>query len=684
MVIKETGEVCKHCGFERWSHLPLDRGDGVAVAYTKCPDPAVGGVFTEENRNKLFISPTGFENDSTEDIEHDLKTRENAPPHAREQHLMAKMREELNRRKLKEDIALLPSPTMNLQRGLKRLNYIAWHHATRPSAGSIGASVDLHRAERRKIAQRLIKARKENPAGVRDFIKRLSARRTGLKENQINEEYGEPYTDQNEMIKEIARRYGGSNLHAKHFSDHPPSTVYFHYKTGFPVASWRHDTKSGSIHPEHEFHKKLRLNEATSKMTELENKKTCPECKGKKTYHYIEKGQIKKAPCPTCAHVREDTLDEATYRIKGTSQTFDPNDTNADYLHGKWHVDNDDFDVRAVSRKHALSKALKKLSQKYPHHKEHEAKIDEENTYPHSGFSDLTRHGWKYTGTRWEHPDFPGHHIHTSVRSFMHRVNVAHMDKKRWEETIGVGERADIGSHLDKFHRTAGFNEETLNEDSGVSKLALRKHGWETFGNGLWTNQEGYSHGHIKLLNTKHGGISWKHGYGEKQLASGHTEDSLLSHLNWYHKSRPLPLHADKMINPFDVREETLNELSPDTLSSYVNKAGLDIRHLKTMSKYGGITRTLRSGIKKAILKREGGIEKAASKEDFPRMYSKYTLHNYVDRKHVSTPDETIARGIRMKFSHLPEHHKKIAVADALKRHHANREEYRMVMSGKF
>lgn len=65
---------------------------------------------------------------------------------------------------------------------------------------------------------------------------------------------------------------------------------------------------------------------------------------------------------------------------------------------------------------------------------------------------DLASRGWQFTGHRWEHPEFPDHHIHTTARSFVHRKNMRSGGKKKWEDTIEIGDRFDLASHLDRFH----------------------------------------------------------------------------------------------------------------------------------------------------------------------------------------------------------------------------------------
>lgn len=57
-------------------------------------------------RDKLFQRETGFEDDLTEDIQHDLRTWTRAPAHLQDQQIIADMREELFRRGKKESEAV--------------------------------------------------------------------------------------------------------------------------------------------------------------------------------------------------------------------------------------------------------------------------------------------------------------------------------------------------------------------------------------------------------------------------------------------------------------------------------------------------------------------------------------------------------------------------------------------------
>lgn len=63
-------------------------------------------------------------------------------------------------------------------------------------------------------------------------------------------------------------------------------------------------------------------------------------------------------------------IDSVNYRIHGTAQTYDPKTQS-------WDVKDHKSTVSARNSKAALKSALKHLQQKYPHHHEHEVKLDE-------------------------------------------------------------------------------------------------------------------------------------------------------------------------------------------------------------------------------------------------------------------------------------------------------------------
>jgi hypothetical protein len=74
----------------------------------------------------------------------------------------------------------------------------------------------------------------------------------------IVETYGEPYSDIDSMTKEVHKRYGSQNIYSKQHTN-PTATIFYHKNTGFSLASWGGKDKGGSIYPEHDYHKKLRL-----------------------------------------------------------------------------------------------------------------------------------------------------------------------------------------------------------------------------------------------------------------------------------------------------------------------------------------------------------------------------------------------------------------------------------------
>ncbi len=89
---------------------------------------------------------------------------------------------------------------------------------------------------------------------------------------------------------------------------------------------------------------------------------------------------------------KKPVIEMATFKIKGRAQTYNPDRET-------WTVDDHNFEVKAVSRKHALNKGVDHIVKKFPHHKEHEVSIVKEEVELIADGKQSNKFKRKYLGT---------------------------------------------------------------------------------------------------------------------------------------------------------------------------------------------------------------------------------------------------------------------------------------------